>query len=130
VTNDSLAKAIAYLGAVEVGVGESTGVPRYAFTFGSHGRYMTAARSTVLAWWASHDYQPPTNGSTPCGVLMPDWWSPEQKFALKKDTGDIVRTFADIEAARVSRSSAIVGTYGIVSYYVVTADLAGAEVLA
>jgi hypothetical protein len=122
VTNDSLSKVIAYLGAVEVGDGESTGVPRYAFAFGSHGRYMTAARSTVLAWWASHDYQPPTNGSTPCGVLMPAWWSPEQPYAIRNRIHSIAATYKTREAA---------GDGFIAGDYAVTADLdTGAEVLA
>ena len=80
-----LARAIAALGAVDLDEGRDGLGHRFAFQHGSHARWWTAYGHTIFAWWASHDYKPPTNGSCPHCVLMPSWWTPEQRFAVALD---------------------------------------------
>jgi hypothetical protein len=85
VTNDSLSKAIAYLGAVEVApadygergtLGTILVKPaRYAFQYGSHGRWWSASAATIALWWEKRD---PDAGGCPHCVLMPAWWSPQK----------------------------------------------------
>lgn len=70
-TSDSLAKAIAYLGAVEVAPG------RYAMTWGKRW-YVTDAEGvelTRLLGGGEMIAHIPT--------VMPSWWTPERRFALK-----------------------------------------------
>ena len=83
-TNDSLAKAIAYLGAVEVAPG------RYAakiFDSSATGRWhlFPAERLKAIAcdmddprvlWWPALR-----------SVEMPAWWSPDQRFAWRDAKG-------------------------------------------
>lgn len=72
-TNDSLAKAIAYLGAVEVAPG------RYAFRAFGEGPWKIAEH---LETWPINE-----NSSPAYRVEMPAWWSPDQRFAWRDAKG-------------------------------------------
>jgi HEAT repeat protein len=95
ITQDALARAIDFLGAVEVTArieGDELDKARYAF---SAGRWHTATAATLLDF-ERYD----TDGAFPSRedaalryerdypeamAEMPSWWTPTQQFAWKKD---------------------------------------------
>lgn len=83
--SDALKRAIEYLGAVEVAPG------RYAFPSKVEPRWFTCGVENIaLCEPAAQVYFAPVDAGrsffgckiTPC-VLMPPWWKPEQRFAVK-----------------------------------------------
>ena len=81
VTNDSLSKAIAYLGAVEVAPGT------LAFR-GHDGQYRIINECRVL------DYLGRAGAAT---TLAPLWWTPEQRIRLSGDPANPQRITANLE---------------------------------
>ena len=69
-TNDSLSKAIAYLGAIEVAPG------RYAIKSPTAGTWMITSADGLAA---IHDAKAPVGKYQ----IMPAWWSPEQRIMLR-----------------------------------------------
>ena len=126
-TNDPLASAVAYLGAVEVAPG------RYAFPSKVAPRWFTCDLANIaLCEPAAGVYFAPIDKGdsffgcklTPC-VLMPPWWRPDSRFAWR--VHGVSSPFVDrAEAERIARS------YGHrTPPYRITADLeTGEEVLA
>ena len=100
-TNDSLAKAIAYIGAVEVAPG------RYAFRAFGEGPWKIAEH---LETWPINE-----NSSPAYRVEMPAWWSPNQRFAWRetqsayrgavkdKEGGLVLIASPDFDADNVTR---------------------------
>lgn len=91
-TNDALARAIEYLGAVEVAPG------KYVVAQGLDRRNWVVPARALETWWNRYHYAlgEPTDSCPPpvtavclytdeLPVLMPAWWSPEQRFATVYD---------------------------------------------
>lgn len=74
-TNDSLSKAIAYLGAVEVAPG------RYAWHVPIGGTWNVCTADDLLAGF--------TDAGEIFGVPMPAWWEPNQRFARRCTGGGV-----------------------------------------
>jgi hypothetical protein len=115
-TNDSLAKAIDYLGAFEVAPGQ------YVFLYqgASKPRYYVFAAHELIAL-AEDTYGDLTPMSA--GLPMPAWWTPERKYAT--DLGDGERdTYLSRETAE-----AFCKQFHDENARIITADLeTGAEV--
>ena len=121
-TNDSLAKAIAHLGAVEVAPGRyAWHTKRFPYTSGA---WLTANSDYLLE--VSYDG---VEIHEKFATLMPEWWTPGQRFA-SFDGDTLKATGSSKTAATLCDTRAEAPIYGApLPYRLITADLeTGAEV--
>ena len=90
-TNDSLARSIESLGAVEVAPG------RYAVPMGGLDKPTSWALATAEQLAAR---EPMTSMKPQDYPRLPSWWSPERRFAITTGT---LETFPDLEMAEAFR---------------------------
>lgn len=126
--NAALAKAMQYLGAVEVAPGW------YAFqgSWPNEKRWFVTDETQIidrLGRILDKGYTPTTSWCYEnfMGHMMPTWWSPEQRFA-SFDGGKLKATGSTKAAATLCDTSAEAPVYGApLPYRVVTADLTTGE---
>ncbi len=97
-TKDALARAIAYLGAVEV-------APDKFAVKTPGGRYRVFSATNLLLLPQSHDTDSGSGVPWMRGPLMPPLWTPERRFAWRYHDGETVPYidgFDDDSGARIT----------------------------
>lgn len=147
-TTDALQRAIDQLGAVCVrlgieetiigGDGKGPNVTStvqhalYAYHSDDVKGYCIATAPQLENLYAAREGRGPRPNLMPfCQAIMPAWWSPEQRAAIRWVKGEPT-PFADTESAKRSRENQIVASEGALgpAAVVITADLETGEEIA